>query len=92
MIEQDYNTSNIGSSRFGGLRIEGLTQDGIQTWFETTEENNLFLNLFPGPYWGDADKLRSLLKSQPRELQEQYSYVMPYEFLPFPPYREDYLK
>ena len=89
MVEQDYNTSNIGSSRYGGLRVDGLTQDGIQTWFETTEENNLFLNVFPGPYWGDASKLGQLLAGNPQELLDQFEFVLPYEFLPFPEFRGD---
>ena len=92
MVEQDYNTSNIGDYYNDGLQVHGLTQDGIQTWFIAGKKNFMRVSVFPGPYWGNADKLRRLVGDYPLELQESYSYVMPYEFMPFPPYREDYLK
>lgn len=88
MNEQDYNTSDIGDIGHGP-QVNGLTQDGIQTWFAANDGNNMLLDVFPGPYWGDADKLRRLKSSTPDELLDQFEFILPYEHLPFPEFRDD---
>ena len=91
MIEQDFNTSNIGNAHVPGdsLRVDGLTQDGIQTWFTATSKNVMGVNIFAGPYWGDPSKLLRLLANSPDDLDEQYRFILPYEHLPFPAFRGD---
>ncbi len=90
MVEQGYNTSTIGE--FPGppvaLRVDGLTDDGFLIWFKASE-SSMRINIFGGAYWGDSDELNRTLSSFPRGLLDEYRFILPYEFLPFPPYRED---
>ena len=88
MIEQGFNTSNVGDALHGGLQVNGLTQDGIQTWF-MVDEDYMSIDAFAGPYWGDSKKLLRLLGSSPDDLDEQYRFILPYEFLPFPEFSGD---
>ena len=88
MNEQNYNTSDIGDIGYGP-QVNGLTQDGIQTWFASNERNNMLLDIFPGPYWGNARELGQLLAGNPQELLDQFEFIMPYEFLPFPEFSGD---
>ena len=88
MNEQDYNTSDIGDIGYGP-QVNGLTQDGIQTWFAANERNNMLLDVFPGPYWGSSDKLRRLMSLPSDDLFEEFKFILPYEHLPFPEFRGD---
>ena len=85
-----YNTSTIGEPPGppAALRVDGLTDDGFLIWFEAGE-TFMHMNIFGGAYWGESDKLNRTLSSFPRELLDEYRFILPYEYLPFPPYLED---
>ena len=90
MIEQDYSVGEIGDDPAApvGLRFNGLTQDGFLVDF-SAGEGFMHMNVFAGPYWGNARELGQLLAGNPQELLDQFEFILPYEFLPFPEFRGD---
>ena len=90
MIKQDYNTGEIRDNPAApiGLMFSGLTQDGYLVDFSASE-GFMHIRIFAGAYWGESDKLNRIVGDFPDELQDEYTFILPYEFMPFPPYLED---
>ena len=90
MIEQGYNTSTIGEpyGPLDALRVDGLTDDGFLIWFQASE-TFMKMDVFAGPYWGNAREVGRLTAGSSEYLLTQFEFILPYEHLPFPEFRGD---